>query len=111
MMVLNPGEKVFVLHRQMFERDARRHFFGIVESVSENLARVTGLIYVLDHATNTFTSRDLPRTRIIPLDSSGIIINVLPDDIKIERIKYEAGHAGTLRITDGTLWHLEVSLF
>ena len=30
--IINSGEKVFIIHRQQFPRDARHHFFGVDEA-------------------------------------------------------------------------------
>lgn len=107
--ILKPGEKIFVIHRQIAQGDARRHFFGVVDECDGVLARVTGRVFSLDSRTNQFTSRDLPRTRIIPLSSSGVIINILPTTVDIDKIKYSSVAGGQLHITDGTKWHLDIS--
>jgi len=31
-MILQPGEKLHVIHRRYFEKESRRHFVGIVEA-------------------------------------------------------------------------------
>ena len=108
-MILKPGEKVFVIHRQMVTGDARRHFFGVVEACVGDLARVTGRVFSLDSRTNQFVPRDLPRTRIIPLGSGGVIVNILPGTVNIEKIGYSSVQGGQLHITDGTKWHLDIN--
>ncbi len=107
--ILKSGEKIFVIHRQIVQGDTRRHFFGVVEECDGALARVTGRIFSLDSRTNQFTSRDMPRTRIIPLSSSGVIVNILPTTVDIDKIKYCGVLGGQLHITDGTNWHLDIS--
>lgn len=108
-MILKPGEKVFVIHRQMVPGDARRHFFGVVEACVGDLARVTGRVFSLDSRTNQFVPRDLPRTRIIPLGSGGVIVNILPNSVNVEKIAYNSVQGGQLHITDGAKWHLDIN--
>lgn len=109
--ILRTGEKVFIIHRPIVQGDIRRHFFGVVEECDGDLARVTGRVFSLDSRTNQFVGRDLPRTRIIPLSSSGVIVNILPATVDLERIKYNAVQGGQLHITDGTKWHLDINSF
>ena len=114
-MILNPGEKIHVIHRQLYERDTCRHFIGTVESCDGALARVTGYLYAMDNKLSQyrkehqFVKRDSLRTRIIPLDSSTVIVNVLPSEVKIEDINYSQGASGDMKVTDGGDWRLDLS--
>src|SRR6266540_4822568 len=105
-MILNPGEKVHVIHRQFFEGDARRHFVGQVENCEGDLARVNGFIFAMDAKLNQFVRRDPRRTRLISLSCGTVIINLLPEKVQIEKIKYKYRPAGDVLVTDGTDWHL-----
>ena len=110
--ILRSGEKVFVLHRAV-PGETRRHFFGVVDDCNGILARVTGRVFSVDNKLNQFTSRDLPRTRIIPLGSSGVIVNILPSTVNIDTITYDYNFdtrvGGKLHITDGSAWHLDIN--
>jgi hypothetical protein len=108
-MIINSGEKVHVIHRQLFEGDARRHFVGVVETCEGTLARVTGYLFAVDAKTNQFVRRDSLRIRIVPLDSAGVIVNVLPEQVKIEKITYKYRPAGDILVTDGGDWHLDLT--
>lgn len=108
-MILNPGEKVHVIHRQLYDGDARRHFVGVVESCEGTLARVSGHLFANDPRLNQFVKRDSLRTRIIPLDSAGVIINILPPHVQIEKIIYKAKPPAGFVVTDGSDWHLDLS--
>lgn len=108
-VILQPGEKVFVLHRPIVTGEARRHFFGVVEDCNGMLARVTGRVFSINSKLNQFESRDQPRTRIIPLGSGDVIVNILPASVNIDRITYSSAPGGKLHITDGSEWHLDIS--
>jgi hypothetical protein len=86
-MVLKPGDKIHVIHRQLFDGDARRHFVGTVEVCEGALARVQGYVYAMD-TKNQFVKRDSLRTRIIPLMAAAVIVNLLPEQVEIDKIAY-----------------------
>ena len=106
---LESGEKIFVIHRPLFPGDPRRHFFGSVEACEGDLARVTGRSFALDPRSNTFSPRDRSRTRVIPLATAGVMVNILPLEVNIDQIKYSSIAGGQLRITDGSDWHLDIN--
>lgn len=108
-MILKIGEKIHVIHRQFFSDDARRHFVGEVRAFEGALVRVKGYLFAMDKASNQFVKRDTLRTRIISLDSEGVIVNVLPDQVQIENITYEYRSIGDLLVTDGSDWHLDIT--
>ena len=108
-MILKPGEKVHVIHRQLYDDDVRRHFVGVVDACEGNLARVTGHLFAMDHKLNQFSKREGLRTRIIALDSGTTILNVLPERVKIEDVTYQFHNADDIVVTDGTDWHFELT--
>ena len=108
-MILKPGEKVHVIHRQLYESDARRHFVGIVEACEGSLARVKGYLFATDMKSNQFVKRDSLRTRLIPLDAAGVIVNVLPEQVNVEKITYKYRGPGDILVTDGSEWHLDLT--
>src|SRR5207247_1731608 len=107
--ILSRGEKIFVIHRQMFHGDVRRHFFGVVDECADGVARVTGSVFSLDSLTNQFTRRRASRTRVIPLASADIIVNVLPSTVDLERIHYISTQGGQIEVTDGNGWSLDIN--
>lgn len=108
-MVLQLGEKIHIIHRQFYEGDARRHFVGEIEVREGSLVRVKGYLFAVNKASNQFVKRDTLRTRIISLDSEGIIVNVLPESVCIESITYEYRTTGDILVSDGSDWSLGLS--
>ena len=108
-MILKPGEKIHVIHRQLYDGDARRHFIGTIEACDGALARVKGYLFAMDMKLNQFVKRDTLRTRIIPLDSGSVIVNVLPEHVQIEKVAYKYRPAGDILVTDGGEWHLDIT--
>lgn len=108
-MILKPGEKIHVIHRQLYEGDARRHFIGTVEACDGALARVKGYLFAMDAKLNQFVKRDTLRTRVISLDCGSMIINVLPEQVQVDKITYKYRPAGDILVSDGSDWHLDLS--
>ena len=89
-MILAAGEKIHVIHRQLFDGDTRRHFVGTVEACEGGLARVKDYLFAMDTKSNQFVKHDPHlRTRIIALTPGLLFINVLPPQVDIEKITYK----------------------
>lgn len=110
-MILQPTEKIHVVHRRLFEKDTRKHFVGVVECCENGLVRAVGHVFVIEDAKeNIFRRKEELRTRIISLNSQSVYVNVLPPEVNLDEIRYEnTGHE--MHITDGSDWHLDVKEF
>ena len=109
--ILNPGEKIHVIHRRHFEKDARRHFVGEVESYEHGIARASGYVFVVDDLNkHMFVKRPDRRTKLIPISSGEVIVNVIPESVDVERVHYELQDRA-LHVTDGKSWRIDVKEF
>ncbi len=61
-MILNTGEYIHIIHRQLFPGDAQRHFVGTVESHEGSLVRVKGYLFAMDTTQSLFVRREQIRT-------------------------------------------------
>ena len=109
-MFLEPGEKVHVVERRLFDGDVRRHFVGEVQGVDVMAMRVRGFIFVFDSTSSTWVRGSERRTRIIPIGSSGFVINVVSRDTHIDDVRYEEID-GRLNVTDGGALKLDINEF
>ena len=107
-MILNSGEYIHIIHRQLFPEDARRHFVGTVESHEGLLVRVTGYLFAIDSRNSQFVRREQLRTRVVSLNDA-VIVNILPGHVKIDKITYTHRPSGDILVTDGTDWHLDIT--
>lgn len=107
-MILEKGEKVHVIHRRNFEKEARRHFVGVIDAYEGGLARVTGYVFTVDRAKFAFIRRPELRTRIVSVASGNVLINVLPPHVDVAKVTYKQEKKG-VRITDGSDWYLDLS--
>ena len=104
--LLSPGEKIHVMHRRRFDKDVRRHFVGEVESYEEGVARASGYVFVIDDLSkHLFVKRPDRRTKLVPIGSGDVIVNVIPADVDLERVAYEIKDR-TLLVTDGSGWSM-----
>ena len=108
---LSPGEKIHVIHCQRFEKDARRHFVGEVESYEHGMARACGYVFVVDDLNkHMFMKRPDRRTKLFSISSGDVIVNVIPETVDLERVAYEIKDR-SLRVTDGSDWSMDVKEF
>ena len=110
MELVRPGEIVHVIERRLFVGDVRRHFVGEVEACTDRALRVTGYLFVYDSSASAFTRKSERRTRILPLDNR-LILNVLPEGVSLEEVRYTHDAEGNLSLTDGAGLELDVSEF
>jgi hypothetical protein len=109
--LLSPGEKLHVMHRRRFDKDVRRHFVGQVEAYEHGMARASGYVFVIDDLSkHLFVKRPDRRTKLVPVASGDVIVNVIPKDVDLERVTYELKER-TLCVTDGSRWSMDVKEF
>jgi hypothetical protein len=109
-MVVAVGEYVHVVERRRFDSDLRRHFVGQVDQVDGSAMRVIGYTFVYDSGVTRYVRSSGPRTRVIALNSGGLVINVAPPDTRIDDVRYE-DRDGRLTVTDGGAFNLDVNEF
>jgi hypothetical protein len=107
-MILNPGEKVHVIHRRIYEKDHHRHFIGVVEAYDLGVARITGHVYTVDAVKFSFVKRPELRTRLVSVVSGDVLINIIPPAVNLDKITYKQERKA-VRVTDGSDWHLDLS--
>jgi hypothetical protein len=106
-MIINSGEYVHIIHRQLFPEDAKRHFVGTVESHEGSIIRVKGYLFALS-SDKRFARREQLRTRLVSLNDA-VIVNVLPARVRIDQITYTYQPNGDIHVTDGSDWHLDIT--
>lgn len=109
--ILRRGDKIHVMHRRRFEKDVRRHFVGEVDSYEHGVARAFGYVFVIDDlSSHLFVKRPDRRTKLVPVASGDVIVNVLPADVDLDRVRYELRER-SLFVTDDRSWSMDVKEF
>ena len=107
-MLVEPGTKILISHRRLFETDAVRFFIGQVDGYEAGIARITGYTWLRDGLDGTFHRKSDPRTKILSLSSGSLMIYQLPDTVDIERAQFK--HANNhIWIADGESFKMEMS--
>ena len=109
-MVIEVGEKVHVITRRNFKEDLRRHFAGEVTAVGNGQMRVQGYAFVFNAATLEYRRRPELRTRIFGFTDAQLIVIVLPQDVRIDKLHYHT-YDGRLVVTDGSGFSLDINEF
>src|SRR5258708_2981178 len=110
-MILRPGEKIHVIHRRLFERDLRKHFAGVVLYYEAGVIRAEGHVFVIEDPTqNVFKKKPDKRVRIMSVNGGNLIVNVIPQEVDLDAIRYDHQDRG-LRVTDGSDWWLDIREF
>jgi hypothetical protein len=109
-MILRSGEKIHVIHRRYYDKDAHRHFIGSVEAYEDGIARVIGHVYTVDTVKFQYMRRPEVRTRILSIVGGDLLINIIPPTVNLDQITYKQEKKG-VRVTDGSEWHLDLSEF
>jgi hypothetical protein len=110
-MLLRKGEKIHVVERRRFDTDLRRHFIGEIIEIAESGVRVCGYTFVFDLGKNEYLRKPEFRTRIISLFDSDNIVNVLPENAKIEKAVYTLSKENNLTVTDRETFSLDINEF
>ncbi len=108
--VLNPGDKLHIACRRLFEEDVRRHFVGEVIAAGEGLTELRGHTFLHDPNTNKYKRLPEARTRIFGLAQAGYTTNKLPIATDLDRIEYRVVD-GHLVVTDNDAFVLPINEF
>ncbi len=110
-MVIQPGEKVHVIMRRMYESQVRRHFVGVIKAVDGANVRASGYVFIYDDRTAQYVRKQTPRTTVLNLAESGYIVNVIPPAVDLDEVRYETIDRTELFFTDGKDFRLNVNEF
>jgi hypothetical protein len=109
--VIRAGEKIHVAERRRFESDLRRHFVGEVIEAAGNLIRARGYAFVFNSGTGKFEKKPEVRTRVFSAIDANNTINILVDNLKLERVKYVFDANRRLVLTDDQDLNFDINEF
>lgn len=89
-MILEPGMKVLIAHRRLFESDHVRFFVGLVEGYENGLSRVTGHTWTRDPYQGKFVRKNDERTKIVAIASGTVIVYQLPAHVSLASLRIES---------------------
>lgn len=99
--MLNPGDKLFIAHRRLFDADEPRFFVGRVLAYDAGIAKVAGHAWVRERIRGEFGRKPDERVKFVPLNSGAIIVYQLPASVDLAALKLETRKHSFL-LTDGS---------
>lgn len=108
-MILEPHDKVLVVHRRLFETDSPRFFVGEIEQFEQGLAKVKGHTWILDPLSGLVLEKEGVRTKLLPLLSGALIAYQLPYALNLSSVRFEASDDGRLWILGEPGFKLDMS--
>ncbi len=107
-MLLKQGDKIFVAHRRLFEKDDLRFFTGEVDEYEAGLVKVTGHSYFRDVIAGRVVEKAEQRTKIFSLSSGTLLVYQLPDSVSPDALKFVTV-SNRLALTDGKGFTMNVA--
>lgn len=101
-MLIEPGSKLLIVHRRLFEHDKPRFFLGVVDAYQDGIVRVTGNSWAEDSVKREYVKKEDPRTKIVPLSSGNLIVYILSPEMNLARVDFHTDAQGRLWLRDGT---------
>jgi hypothetical protein len=109
-MVVEPGEKVHIIERRYFVEDVRRHFIGQVVKAEPDAIRIKGYAWVFEPTKANYVRKPEVRERVF-YPSDRLIINIIPLDVDLGKIRYETVAQKGLVVTDDKEFSLDINEF
>ena len=110
-MLIKVGEKLHVIYRAMYENSTRQHFVGEVAAYENGLARLDGYVFVYEVKSDDFLRKEDVRSTFVNVGENGYIINVIPQQTKLEDVFYKYVSPAGLIVSDGKDFRLDISEF
>lgn len=108
-MVLEPGCRILVVHRRLFERDRSRYFLAIVEDYEHGIMKATGYTWLPDPDTTVLFRKTDQRTKIISVTSGAVIVYELPRTIDLDKVHFSSSADARLLFTDDDKLELDIT--
>lgn len=107
-MLLSKGEKIFVAHRRLFEKDGSRFFVGQVDHFEDGIVRTTGHSYLRDNFTGAMLEKPEERTKLLSIVSGTLIVYVIPQHVELNDLEF-VDVGGMLMMRDGKSFSMNLS--
>ena len=108
-MMLEPGEKVLIVHRRLFEEDSPRYFLGTVDAYEQGLVKVTGFSFIRNPVEAEPAKKGGQRTKICSLASGTLIVYELPGTIEFASLVFESDRDGSVFLCDGRHFRMDIT--
>jgi len=107
--MLKPGEKVFIVHRRLFEKDTPRFFVGEVQAYEQGIAKVKGYTFVKDMFSGSMKKKSDLRTKIMSIVSGTFIVYQLPVTVLLDSVRFDLDQESGLVLRDNGGFSMDMS--
>jgi hypothetical protein len=99
--MINPGDKLLIAHRRLFEEDQPRFFVGQVAAYENGIAKVAGHAWVRERIRGDFARKPDQRIKFVPLASGTIMAYQLPESLDLEKVLFRTTKYGLVFTDNG----------
>jgi len=107
--MLEQGDKLFIVHRRLFEKDTARFFVGEVQAYEQGVAKVKGYTFVKDMFTGNIKKKPDLRTKVLSIVSGTLIVYQLPVTVLLNSVRFSLDQDGELVLMDEGGFSMDVS--
>jgi len=107
--MLELGEKLLIVHRRLFEKDAPRFFVGEVQKYEQGIVKVKGYTFVKDLFSGNMKRKSDLRTKVMSIVSGALIVYQLPVVVLLDSVTFSLDQDGGLVLTDGGGFSMDMS--
>lgn len=107
--MLEQGEKLFIVHRRLFEKDTARFFVGEVLAYEQGIVKVRGYTFVKDMFTGNIKKKPDLRTKVLSIVSGTLIVYQLPVTVLLDLVRFSLDQDGGLMLMDEEGFSMDVS--
>jgi len=108
-MILEPGDKLLVVHRRLFEGDSVRFFVGEVEDYGDGIARIAGHTWTWDAYSKEILRKEGIRRKLIALGSGTFLVYQLDAGTGLEQVRFWCEPDGSIWVTDDAGLMMDIS--
>lgn len=106
-IILEPGNKLLIAHRRLFDKDEPRFFVGEVLAYDAGTVKITGHSFVREMTSGKVLRKEDPRIKLISIASGTCLLYQLPDETDVHAVAFES-QDGETTLTDGK--HIKMNM-
>jgi hypothetical protein len=107
-IILEPGNKLLIAHRRLFDKDEPRFFAGEVLDYQAGVVKVSGYSFVREMTSGKVLRKDDVRIKLISITSGTVLLYQLPDETEVSAVAF-VSHDGDTKLTDGKHVNMNMS--
>ncbi len=108
-MFVDPGKKLLIAHRRLFETDQTRFFVGTVDAYDAGIVLVSGYSWNRDPYSGVLAMKGELRSKLVSITSGMVIVYVLPDELDLTLLQIETDEHQNVFLSDGRSFRIDLT--